>query len=177
MAPSRPTDPTRIRAQGVAGLLEEPAAQRLLRSAIPARMGYLNRKGEPRIVPTWFHWTGTDVVMVTYIAGPGAGIVHAARRLADLLVNPHVTISIDTNDFPPTILQMAGRVDIVEVNGIAAEYAASACRYLGDQRAAELLVTIDRPGTRKARIVLRPTWVSLLDFTTRLPSAQGGGAA
>lgn len=174
MTPSQPTEPTPVRAQGDPGLLEEPAAQRLLHSAIPARMAYLNRNGEPRIVPTWFHWTGTDVVMVTYVAGPRAGIVHAARRLADLRVNPQVTISIDTNDFPPTILQMRGRVDIVEVDGIAAEYAAAARRYLGAAAAAELLVSIDQPGTRQARTILRPTWVSLLDFTTRLPSAQGG---
>ena len=36
------------------------------------------------------------------------------------------------------------------------------------------LRVVDQPGTRQARIVLRSTWVSLIDFTTRLPSAQGG---
>ena len=174
MAPPQTTEPTSARVQGDPGLLAEPAAQWLLHSAIPARMAYLTRRGEPRIVPTWFHWTGTEVVMVTYIAGPAAGIVRAARRLKDLHANPQVAISIDTNDSPPTILQMRGRVDIVEVDGVAAEYAAAARRYLGDAAAADLLMSVDRPGTRQARTILRPTWVGLIDFTTRLPSSQGG---
>jgi hypothetical protein len=176
MTPSLSNDPPPVLAQGDLRLLVEPAAQRLLDSAIPARMAYLNRNGEPRIVPTWFHWTGTDIVTVTYVAGPSAGIAHPARRLADLRANPQVTLSIDTDDFPPAILQMRGQVDIVEVEGIAPEYAAAARRYLGEDGAADLLHTVDQPGTRQARIVLRPTWVSLLDFTTRLPSAQGGAA-
>ena len=33
---------------------------------------------------------------------------------------------------------------------------------------------IDHPGTRMARIALRPTRVALLDFQTRLPRALGG---
>ncbi len=37
-----------------------------------------------------------------------------------------------------------------------------------------MLAGLDQPGTRQARIVLRPTWVGLLDFDTRLPSVQGG---
>jgi hypothetical protein len=33
---------------------------------------------------------------------------------------------------------------------------------------------MSQPGTVQARIVVRPSWVGLLDFTTRLPSALGG---
>jgi hypothetical protein len=33
---------------------------------------------------------------------------------------------------------------------------------------------LDMPGTVQARIALRPTWVGLLDFVARKPSAQGG---
>ena len=36
------------------------------------------------------------------------------------------------------------------------------------------LSEIDQPRTRMARIDLRPTWVGVLDFQTRLPSALGG---
>ena len=60
------------------------------------------------------------------------------------------------------------------MDGIAPEYATSARRYLGAAGAADLLAAVDRPGTRQARITLRPDWVGLIDFATRLPSAQGG---
>jgi hypothetical protein len=30
------------------------------------------------------------------------------------------------------------------------------------------------PGTRMARIAVRPTWVGVIDFESRLPSALGG---
>jgi len=33
---------------------------------------------------------------------------------------------------------------------------------------------MDQPGTVQARIAVRPAWVGVLDFVTRLPSAQGG---
>jgi hypothetical protein len=37
-----------------------------------------------------------------------------------------------------------------------------------------MLAGLNQPGTAQARIVLRPSWAGLLDFGTRLPSAQGG---
>jgi hypothetical protein len=40
--------------------------------------------------------------------------------------------------------------------------------------AGEYLAGIDLPGTRMARIDLRPTWVGVHDFRSRLPSALGG---
>ena len=163
-----------VLAQGDRRLLFEPAAQGLLRSSSLARMAYVGRDGGPRIVPTWFHWTGGHIVMVTYVAGPQAGIAHPARRLEDLRADPRVAISIDTDGTPPAALQLRGRVEIGEVDGIAPEYREAAQRYLGAARAADLLAAVDRPGTRQARIVLEPEWVGLIDFTTRLPSAQGG---
>jgi hypothetical protein len=36
--------------------------------------------------------------------------------------------------------------------------------------AAPYLAHIDQPGTRMARIAVRPTWVGLLDFQTRVPA-------
>jgi hypothetical protein len=60
------------------------------------------------------------------------------------------------------------------VDGLAPEYAAAAQRYLGDEAAAGMRASLDQPGTRQARIALRPTWVGMLDFDTRMPSAQGG---
>jgi hypothetical protein len=65
-------------------------------------------------------------------------------------------------------------VEIHEVDGVAAEYAASAVRYLGEDAGQGYLAQIDQPGTRMARIDLRPAWVGVLDFKSRLPRALGG---
>jgi hypothetical protein len=160
--------------QGDLRLLETDLAQQLLRSSIPARLAFVAADGTPRVVPTWFEWNGAEIVMVTYVAGPNVGIRHPAARLAALRANPPVALTIDTEEFPSQSLTIRGRAEIDEVDGLAPEYVASAHRYLGDVAAAEMLAAMDQPGTVQARIVVRPTWVGLLDFATRLPSPLGG---
>jgi Pyridoxamine 5'-phosphate oxidase len=159
--------------QGDLRLLETDLAQQLLRSSIPARLAFIATDGTPRVVPTWFEWTGTEVVMATYVAGPNVGIRHPAARIAALRANPSVALTIDTEVFPPHSLTIRGRAEIDEVEGLAPEYVASARRYLGDA-AGGMLAGMDQPGTVQARIVVRPTWVGLLDFAQRLPSPLGG---
>ena len=162
--------------QGHLGLLETPTARELRTSRIPARLAFVWPDGTPRVVPTWFHWTGREIVTVTYLAGPRAGIRHPAARIAALRANPAVALTIDTEDSPPRGLTIRGRAEITEVDGIAEEYLAAARRYLGDEAAAGILAEMDQPGTRQARIAVRPAWVGVLDFTTRLPSVLGGVA-
>ena len=168
-----PTDRAGL-AQGDPALLDTELAQRLLAAPIPARLAFIALDGTPRVVPTWFHWTGQDLVMPTYIAGPNIGIRHPAARLAALRARPDVAVTIDTDTFPPQSLSLRGRVEITEVDGLAPEYPAAARRYLGEEAAAGMLASLDQPGTAQARIVLRPAWVGLLDFDRRRPSAQGG---
>jgi hypothetical protein len=158
--------------QGDLRLLESAVARRLLSLAIPARVAYLALDGTPRIVPSWFHWTGDELVMPTFLAAPH--VRRAAARLGALRANPQVAVSIDTESFPPEVLLLRGRVAITEVDGVAPEYALAARHYLGEQAAAEYLDQIDRPGTRMARIALRPGWVGLVDFQTRPPRIMGG---
>lgn len=160
--------------QGDLALLETSLTQELLHAAIPARLAFVWTDGTPRVVPTWFHWTGTEIVMPTYVAGPAIGIRHPAARLAALRANPAVALTIDTESFPPKSLTIRGRAQISEVAGVAEEYADAARRYLGAEAAAAMLAGIDQPGTVQARIAVRPAWVGLLDFVTRLPSPQGG---
>ena len=95
-------------------------------------------------------------------------------RLGALRTNPAVAVTIDTESFPPEVLTLRGLVTITEVEGVPDEYASAARRYLGDEEAGAYLSQIDQPGTRMARIDLRPSWVGVLDFQTRLPSALGG---
>ena len=164
-------DPMALR-QGDLGLLESDVAQRLLASRIPARFAYIAGDGTPRVLATWFHWTGEVLAMPTFLAAPH--VRHAAGRLRALRANPDVAVTIDTETFPPEVLTLRGRVTISEVEGIPPEYASAARRYLGDEAARAYLGEIDQPGTRMARVDLHPTWVGVLDFQMRRPSALGG---
>ncbi|MCA2215038.1 pyridoxamine 5'-phosphate oxidase family protein [Jidongwangia harbinensis] len=157
--------------QGDIRLLDSPAARDLLQSRIPARLAFVWPDGTPRIVATWFHWTGSEIVMATYTGGPH--IRHPAARVAALRRNPAVALTVDTETTPPAVLTIRGHARVEDVRGLAPEYVAAAHRYLGDA-AAEMIAQMDRPGTTQARIVVRPAWVGLLDFTTRLPSPLGG---
>lgn len=46
--------------------------------------------------------------------------------------------------------------------------------YLGEEAATRMVAAMDQPGTVQAQVTVRPTWVGLLDFTTRLPSSFVG---
>jgi hypothetical protein len=173
MAKDTATRDERLR-QGDLRLLETDLARELLQSAIPARLAFVWTDGTPRVIPTWFHWTGSEVVMVTFLAGPRIGVRHPAARLEALRANPRVALTIDTDNWPPRSLTIRGTADINEVEGIAPEYAAAARRYLGEEAAAAMLPAVDQPGTAQARITVRPDWAGLLDFVTRRPSVQGG---
>jgi hypothetical protein len=169
--PGTGRDPMLLR-QGDLGLLETEIAGRLLCSRSPARFAYIALDGTPRVLATWFHWTGEVLAMPTFVAAPH--VRHAAGRLRALRVNPVVAVTIDRETFPPEVLTIRGRVAVTEVDGVPPEYASAARRYLGEGAAQDYLAQIDQPGTRMARIDLHPTWVGVLDFQSRLPSALGG---
>jgi hypothetical protein len=124
------------------------------------------------VVPSWFHWTGDELVMPTFVRAPH--VPRPAARLAALRANPDVAICIDTDSFPPHVLLARGGATITEVDGIVLEYALAAHRYMGDEQATAYLAQADKPGTRMARIAVRPTWAGLLDFETRLPEVMAG---
>jgi hypothetical protein len=174
MTSTQTAEDTRRLPQGDLRLLETDLAQQLLRSSIPVRLAFVGADGTPRVVPSWFEWNGAEIVMATYVAGPNVGIRHPAARLAALRAHPTVALTIDTDEWPAQSLTIRGQAKIDEVDGLAPEYVASAHRYLGDVAAAQMVATMGQPGTVQARIVVRPTWVGLLDFATRLPSPLGG---
>lgn len=158
--------------QGSLGLLDTDIARRLLVSTIPARMAYVAADGTPRVMSTWFHWTGDALVMPTFIAAPH--VRHPASRIRDLRDRPDVAVTIDTETFPPEVLLLRGRVTVEAVDGIPDEYAMAADRYLGEDAGRGYIASIDAPVTRMARISLRPSWVGVIDFQTRNPSPLGG---
>ncbi|MEZ4864922.1 MAG: hypothetical protein R3C14_26650 [Caldilineaceae bacterium] len=167
------TDKSKL-AQGDLQLLESEQAQRLLASTIPARLAYIAPDGAPRVLPTWFHWTGEDLVTATFVAAPH--MHRPAARLKALRANPSVAVTIDTESFPPHVLLMRGKVSITEMPGVVPEYALAAQRYLGQEEAAGYLAQFDETGTTMARIALRPAWVGVIDFETRLPSNMAGAS-
>jgi hypothetical protein len=158
--------------QGSLELLTTDAAQDLLRSNRFARFAYSGPDGLPRIVPTWFHWTGAEFVMPTFVSAPH--VHQPAARLRDLRARPHAALTIDTDDDPPTALSVRGTVSITEHPGVVAEFAVAAKRYMGEDAAAEYMARLDDPRTSMARVALTPTWVGLIDFQTRLPAVLGG---
>lgn len=164
--------PSASPAQGDVHLLETALARDLLTRAIPARLAYVTRRGAPRVVPTWFHWDGEEIVMATWTSGEH--VRYPARRLQDLRERAGVAVSIDTEDQPPVALQIRGRAAVEEVDGIVPEYRLAAERYLGAEAAREYLAQFDGAAVGMARIAVRPEWVGLLDFGQRLPGPLGG---
>jgi hypothetical protein len=74
---------------------------------------------------------------------------------------------------PPEVLLLRGPAVVTDVDGVVEEYALAHIRYAGEEQGAANIAEVDRPGVRMARIAVRPTWVGVLDFRTRLP----GGAS
>jgi translation initiation factor IF-1 len=146
--------------KGGTELLQDPVAQELLASRIPARLAYNWTDGTPRVVSIWFHWDGTDLVMATL---PGA------PKLKALQSGDRVAITIDTNDPPHHILSIRGTAEVTEIQGVVSEYAQAAVRYLGKERG-EAYVGSLPADIRMGRIAVRPDQVVVLDFETRFPS-------
>ena len=92
--------------QGDPRLLENDIARRLLASTIPARYGYTTLDGRPRIVGSWFAWTGEELALPTFLAGRPSATPPTGLRA--LRANPDVAISIDTESFPPEVLSIRG---------------------------------------------------------------------
>jgi len=158
--------------QGDPGLLDTDTARTLLASTIPARLAYVAPDGTPRIVPTWFTWTGEEIVMGTYVRAPH--VSRPAARIRALRANPAVAISIDSETQPPKVLSIRGQAVVTEQPGAVAEYAEAAHRYLGEEMANGLLGPLDETTTVMARIAVVPRWVGVIDFETRLPAPLGG---
>jgi translation initiation factor IF-1 len=146
--------------KGGTELLQDPVAQELLASRIPARLAYNWTDGTPRVVSLWFHWDGSDIVMASL---PGA------PKLKALQSGDRVAITIDTNDPPHHILSIRGTAEVTEVQGVVKEYAQAAVRYLGRERGEAYVGSLPAE-IRMGRIAVRPDQVVVLDFETRFPS-------
>lgn len=151
--------------QGDLNLLQHPVSQELLQSKIPARFAYVMPDGSPRVVPIWFHWNGSEIVLATPPKAP---------KLKALAKNPKVSLTIDDNTFPHKVLLIRGTARLESLNGIAPEYVAAAGRYFDKELAESWLTQLRTIAPSQVRIIITPDWVGLLDFQTRFPSALAG---
>jgi PPOX class probable F420-dependent enzyme len=149
--------------RGDLSLLQHPVAQQLLRSTIPARVAYIARDGTPRVVPMIFHWTGEDVVVTCWPDDPKAAAIRE---------NPQVAITLDTAEPPYNVLQIRGTAEVTVVDGVPAEVALAAKRYMGPEAGQAFADQAAQLSPQIVRIAIRPTWVDVLDFETRLPGGM-----
>jgi len=148
--------------QGDTALLNDPIAQELLRSTIPARLAYVWHDGSPRVVPIWFHWNGEEFVLGT---PPTAPKTKALRQ------NSKVALTIDTDAWPHKVLQIRGTAKVETVDGVVPEYAAAARRYFGEEQGQAWVEQMGKMFSQMARISVRPEWVGIMDFEKRFPNA------
>lgn len=148
--------------QGSLALLDDPVAQALLNSNVPAKLAYTWLDGTPRVVPIWFQWTGEEIVLGT---PPNAPKVRALRQ------NPAVALTIDANEFPYHVLLIRGQALLEELDDVVPEYALAARRYFGEEGGRNWIANIRQLGGGQVRIAVRPEWVGILDFEQRFPSA------
>ena len=148
--------------QGDITILNNPIAQELLHSKVPARLAYVWPDGTPRVIPIWFHWNGQEIVMGTPLNAPKVKALDEGSKVA---------LTIDTDTWPHKVLQIRGTVSIETVDGVVPGYALAAERYLGAEGGKGWVEQAKALFPQMTRIVVRPDWVGLLDFEQRFPSA------
>jgi hypothetical protein len=147
----------------VTKVMNDPLAQELLNSNIPARLAYTGLDGFPRAIPIGFLWDGTRFVIGTATNSP---------KMRALRANPKVALTIDTNTFPPHVLLARGAARVEIVDGVAPEYLEASKRYIAPEQWEAFEKQVRALYKQQGRITIVPQWAKLLDFETRLPSAQ-----
>jgi PPOX class probable F420-dependent enzyme len=148
--------------QGELGLLNDPVAEELLQSSLPAHLAYVWTDGTPRVVPLWFHWNGEEIVFGTPPQSP---------KVKALTQNPRVAVTIDGYSWPYRVLQVRGTARVKIVEGVVPEYAVAAERYFGPDHGKAWIEQISGMFSQMARVSVSPEWVAILDFEKRFPSA------
>ena len=145
----------------VENVLNDPLAQELMASSIPARLAYTGEDERPRVIPIGFLWDGTHFVVCTV---PGSPKVRA------LALRPDVALTIDTVAWPPSALLVRGRATAELVAGVPAEYLAASRKSVPPDQWQSFEEGVRALYKEMTRIVITPNWAKVLDFITRLPS-------
>ena len=149
----------------VLDVLNDKVAQELLGSNELARFAYTWTDGSPRVVPIWFHWNGTEVVVCSPSSAP---------KLKALRSRPEVALTIDTSTWPHHVLLLRGTARLEPFDGVAPEYAAAADRYFGPEQGRAWVAQLEGMKATMVRVLITPTHATVLDFETRFPTAIAG---
>jgi hypothetical protein len=144
-------------------LLDHPVARELLQSRIPARVAYIALDDTPRVVPMQFHWTGAEVVLSCWPDDPKATAIR---------IHPDVALTIDSDTPPFRVLQIRGRATVTITDRPSPEMTEASIRYMGEDAGRGWVEQAARLAREHVRIGVRPTWVDVLDFETRLPAGM-----
>jgi hypothetical protein len=147
--------------EDVMNVLNDPLAQELMRSNIPARVAYTSVDGSPRVVPLGFLWNGEQFVICTI---PGAPKVRA------LCAHPEVALTIDTDTFPPHVLLVRGSASLETVDGVPPEYLEASRKQVSEAEMPAFEAQVRALYQQMVRITIEPRWAKVLDFETRLPT-------
>jgi len=152
-----------MRQEQVSAVMNDPLAQELLGSAIPARMAYNGTDGYPRAIPIGFFWKDGRIVMCT---------ASNAYKVKALAANPKVALTIDTDTQPYRAPAARGTADVEIVDGVPPEYLDASRKSLNDEQQFRAFEAAVRSLYKQmAHISIAPEWAKVLDFETRLPSA------
>jgi hypothetical protein len=143
-------------------VLNDPLAQRLLRSPLVARLAYNGLDGAPRVVPIGYLWNGASFIMCTATTAP---------KVQAITANPKVAMTIDTDTQPPRTLLVRGSASVEIIDGVPDEYLEASRKALPSEKASAFEAEVRSLYPQMARITIEPEWAKLLDFETRLPSA------
>jgi len=146
----------------VAAVLAQPLSQKLMDSAIPARLAYTGVDGDPRVVPVGFFWDGTHIVI---------GTVPASAKVSALRKNPRVAVTIDTEGFPPNVLQIRGAAAVEIVDGVPDSFIEASRKLVPESDFAGWESGVRALYQQMAQITITPDWAKLLDFETTIPKA------
>lgn len=149
-----------MRQQDVARVFNDPLAQQLLHSPIPARLAYTATDGSPRVVPVGYYWNGTEIIICTAPTAP---------KVRALTVNPVVALTIDTDTQPFHVLLVRGTAKITIFDGVPSEYLKGAKKGIAEQQRQDFEARVRAIYKQMAHIAIMPHWAKLLDFEERMP--------
>lgn len=138
----------------------DPVVQDLLNAPIPARLAYVAPDGTPRVIPISYLWNGEAFVF----ASPPTWF-----KIKAISANPNVALTVDTNEFPPTILMVRGFATIELDQGLPEEYVEASRRIVGEEKFPAWEAEVRSENRNMAVIRVKPTWVKVVDFDTRFP--------
>ncbi|NJN15327.1 MAG: pyridoxamine 5'-phosphate oxidase [Oscillochloris sp.] len=148
--------------QGDLALLRDPVAITLLESINMVRLSYTWVDGSPRVVPIWFAWDGTNIIVWSPPTAP---------KLKALAQDNRVAVTIDSNPWPVKVLMVRGTADVQMGPVDAPAYCAMTERYLGAEASQGWIAQYSQMFPQTAQITIHPTWVGIIDMETRFPSA------